>query len=121
MSRFKWQAALLPLVLCLVVTEPGLLAVRTLAQEPTPAIPVPNLNATSGQRPDEAVRQFLQRAAKFRPTKAELLWQEIPWVAVMKAGRLDEKASIHQALEQARKEKRPILIWSVDGNPFDQC
>ena len=71
--------------------------------------------------PTPAAEEFRRTERKHWPTKDELGWQRIPWVAVLKDGKLDEVASLKEALKQARDEKRPILIWSPDGDPFDQC
>jgi hypothetical protein len=71
--------------------------------------------------PTPAADEFRRTERKHWPTKDELGWQRIPWVAVLKEGKLDGIASLKEALRQAREEKRPILIWSPDGDPFDQC
>lgn len=68
-----------------------------------------------------AAEAFKRAERSHWPTRDELGWQRIPWVAVFKNGKLDEIASVREALRQAREEKRPILIWSPDGDPFDQC
>lgn len=121
MNLFFWKTTIPTLVMYGVLTGSSVLAIRALAKEPTPDGPASTQEVSPSQPSRDAVQQFLKRAEKFRPTKAELLWQQIPWVAVLKEGRLDEAASINRALEQARKEHRPLLIWSVDGNPYDQC
>jgi hypothetical protein len=41
-----------------------------------------------------------------KPPTAEL-WRDIPW-----------KLSLVEAQNQAAKEKKPIFIWSMDGNPL---
>ncbi len=51
-----------------------------------------------------------QKAAKVRATAAELRWLEIPWAS-----------SPDDAIRQASEEGRPLLIFSVDGDPFDRC
>ena len=51
-----------------------------------------------------------QKAAGIRATGEELRWLEIPWAT-----------SAEEAIELATAEKRPLLIFSVDGDPFDRC
>lgn len=53
---------------------------------------------------------LLKRAATIRPTADELRWQTIPWVATPE-----------EAIRLAKAEKRPIFVFTVDGNPFDRC
>ncbi len=70
----------------------------------------------SAQANDEGTYAALQREAEWiKPTTAELQWQQIPWVIDL-AG----------ALEEARKEKRPIFFWAAggrdrDGTPLERC
>jgi hypothetical protein len=50
------------------------------------------------------------KAAKIRPTAEETRFQrDIPWY-------LDPA----EALEAAKKEKRPVFCWTVDGDPWDR-
>jgi len=44
--------------------------------------------------------------ASLKPPTAEL-WRDIPW-----------KVSLLEAQNQAAKEKKPLFIWSMDGNPL---
>ncbi len=122
MHLLKSKPVVLMMVTSIAVTGSVVRAVCAAADMPTAAVSGQKNNAGADQRPaSDTMAQFLKRAELFRPTKAELAWQQIPWVAVDKDGVWDEAASIKMALEQARKEKRPVLIWSVDGNPLDQC
>lgn len=50
------------------------------------------------------------RAAQIRPTAAELRWQEIPW-----------QGSLVEAHKVARAEKRLLLVWTLDEDPFERC
>ena len=50
------------------------------------------------------------RADKIRPKAVEELWRKIPWC------RTPDEAS-----EVAKKENRPILVWTASGPPFGHC
>jgi hypothetical protein len=68
---------------------------------------------STGVRADEGRprRAALEdRAAAIRPTAGEMRWQQIPWLG-----------SLVEAREQARREKRPILVWTLDEDPFERC
>lgn len=41
------------------------------------------------------------------PSKAELAWKAIPW-----------KSTLWDALVQAQKEDKPILLWAMNGHPL---
>jgi hypothetical protein len=62
--------------------------------------------------PDEQPtnQELADRAAAIRPTAEEMRWQQIPWVD-----------SLVEASEQAKRENRPILVWTLDENPFERC
>ena len=60
---------------------------------------------------EAAFRSYLtRRADAVRPTAAELRWQEIPWLI-----------SLVEARDLAQKERRPILVWAADDDPFGRC
>ena len=42
-----------------------------------------------------------------RPRPEELSWQAIPW-----------RTSIPEAVDVARRERKPILLWAMNGNPL---
>lgn len=81
-----------------------------------PLIPWAVWLAVLGQAPFSAENEstfpsrIAQRAQLLRPSAAELRWQEIPWLN-----------SLVEARETAQKERRPILIWATDDNPFGRC
>jgi hypothetical protein len=54
--------------------------------------------------------KLASRAATIRPTKEEMRWQQIPWLG-----------SLVEARRQAQQEKRPIVIWTLDEDPFERC
>jgi len=54
-------------------------------------------------------------AAAVKPTPAELRWQQIPW-----------ELDLQEAVQMAKKEKRPIFFWAAggrnrDGVPLERC
>ncbi len=42
-----------------------------------------------------------------RPDKSELAWRRIPW-----------RASLWDAVIDANREKKPILLWAMNGHPL---
>ena len=42
-----------------------------------------------------------------RPRAEELTWQSIPW-----------QTSIPEAIRIARDERKPVLLWTMNGNPL---
>ena len=58
----------------------------------------------AAQVPSES--EFMDLHARLLPAKDEL-WRSIPW-----------KISLLEAREQAAVQKKPIFIWSMDGNPL---
>ncbi len=42
-----------------------------------------------------------------RPRPEELSWQAIPW-----------QTSIPDALELAARDRKPVLLWAMNGNPL---
>lgn len=59
--------------------------------------------------------ESLRTAAKYRPNRGDLRWQEIPWLTDADA-----------ALKAARAENRPLFVWLAggrgrDGSPLERC
>ena len=50
--------------------------------------------------------EFARLHEKLKPPTDEA-WRSVPW-----------KVSLVEAQHLAAKEKKPILIWSMDGNPL---
>jgi hypothetical protein len=42
-----------------------------------------------------------------RPSPAELEWRGIPW-----------RATLADAIGEARKRSRPVLLWAMNGHPL---
>jgi len=53
-----------------------------------------------------SVEEFDKLHAQLRPSLEEA-WRKIPW-----------KVSLVEAQNVAAREKKPIFIWSMDGNPL---
>jgi hypothetical protein len=51
-----------------------------------------------------------RRAAVIKPRPDEDKWQQIPWVT-----------DVNEGLRQARAEQRPLLLWTIMGEPLDEC
>ncbi len=53
-------------------------------------------------------RESLRESLRFvRPRPYEFTWQAIPW-----------QTSIPEAIDIARNEGKPILLWAMNGNPL---
>jgi len=59
-----------------------------------------------GQSPEELTR----RTSVIKPRADENKWQQIPWITDVSAG-----------LRQSRAEQRPVLLWTIMGEPLDEC
>ena len=42
-----------------------------------------------------------------RPKPAEVNWEEVPW-----------RATLWDAVVEARKREKPILLWAMNGHPL---
>ena len=75
----------------------------------------PALQVTA-QGPAEAKKHFPSPAelgkvaAVIKPTAKENKWQQIPWITDVSEGR-----------RLAKAEKRPLLLWTIFGEPLDEC
>ncbi|HEY2909897.1 MAG TPA: hypothetical protein VGI99_06605 [Gemmataceae bacterium] len=70
---------------------------------------------TAAAEPVPEREALLKKAAAYRPGSHDLAWRQIPW-------HVDPAA----ALEQAKAEKRPLLVWLAggrerDGTPLERC
>ncbi len=63
----------------------------------------PGISSTSTIDSDtiQAILRFV------RPRPEELSWQAIPW-----------QTSIPDALAIAARERKPVLLWTMNGNPL---
>jgi len=49
-------------------------------------------------------------ATTIRPPAAANKWQQVPWLGDVNEGR-----------KLAREERRPLFLWTVFGEPLDEC
>jgi hypothetical protein len=54
--------------------------------------------------------ELAKLAAVIKPSAAANKWQEIPWLTDVNEGR-----------KLAQEEKRPLFLWTVFGEPLDEC
>jgi hypothetical protein len=62
------------------------------------------------KKPLPTVAELANLAAVIKPTAAANRWQQIPWLTDVNEGR-----------RLAREEKRPLFLWTVFGEPLDEC
>ncbi|MGH2561428.1 MAG: hypothetical protein ACRDJH_20375 [Thermomicrobiales bacterium] len=62
---------------------------------------------TTPTAPTIAETGFRETLAYVRPKPDELRWQEIPWQTELRA-----------ACRIAAAERKPILLWAMNGNPL---
>jgi hypothetical protein len=63
--------------------------------------PAINSRSTVDEATTQTILQFV------RPRPEELSWQAIPW-----------QTAIPDALAIARRERKPVLLWTMNGNPL---
>lgn len=54
--------------------------------------------------------ELTKLANVIKPSAAANKWQQIPWVGDVNEGR-----------KLAQEEKRPLFLWTVFGEPLDEC
>jgi len=54
--------------------------------------------------------ELAKLAAVIKPSAAANKWQQIPWLMDVNEGR-----------KLAKEEKRPLFLWTVFGEPLDEC
>ena len=57
-----------------------------------------------------SLKELTTLAAVVKPRPEEDRWQQVPWITDVNEGR-----------RLAREEKRPILLWTILGDPLDEC
>src|SRR5262245_29833813 len=85
----------------------GLLCVAVLV------IPARHLQAQTppgAKKPLPSPAELADLAATIKPPPAANKWQQIPWLSDVNEGR-----------KLAREEKRPLFLWTVFGEPLDEC
>ena len=63
---------------------------------------------TAGKGP--CLEELARLAAIVKPKPDEEKWQLIPWIT-----------DVHGGQRIASNEKRPILLWTILGEPLDEC
>jgi hypothetical protein len=87
---------------CLLAAGLGTLALQTEVNAQAPA------KDTAGKSP--SLEELAKLAAVVKPKPDEEKWQNIPWITDVNEGR-----------RLAREEKRPNLLWTILGEPLDEC
>src|SRR5262245_3924174 len=54
--------------------------------------------------------ELAKLAAAIKPSAVANKWQQIPWLTDVSEGR-----------RLAKEEKRPLFLWTVFGEPLDEC
>jgi len=54
--------------------------------------------------------ELTKLATIIKPSAAANKWQQIPWLTDVNEGR-----------KLAKEEKRPLFLWTVFGEPLDEC
>jgi hypothetical protein len=62
------------------------------------------------KKPSPTPADLAKLAAVIKPFAAANKWQQIPWLT-----------DVNDARKLARDEKRPIFLWTVFGEPLDEC
>src|SRR5262249_20771611 len=62
------------------------------------------------KKPLPTAAELAKLAAVIKPSAAANKWQQIPWITDVNEGR-----------RLAREEKRPLFLWTVFGEPLDEC
>ena len=62
------------------------------------------------KKPSPSVAELTQLATVIRPSAEAKKWQQIPWLMDVNEGR-----------RVAKEEKRPLFLWTVFGEPLDEC
>jgi len=66
--------------------------------------------AAESKKPWPTSAELAKRAAVIKPSAAANRWQQIPWLTDVNEGR-----------KLAKEEKRPLFLWTVFGEPLDEC
>jgi hypothetical protein len=66
--------------------------------------------AAESKKPWPTPPELAKLAAVIKPPAAANKWQQIPWLTDVNEGR-----------KLAKEEKRPIFLWTVFGEPLDEC
>ena len=62
------------------------------------------------KKPLRSPAELTKLATSIKPSAAANKWQQIPWLGDVNEGR-----------KLAKEEKRPLFLWTVFGEPLDEC
>src|SRR5262249_30891606 len=62
------------------------------------------------KKPLPSPAELTRLATIIKPSAAANKWQQIPWLGDVNEGR-----------KLAKEEKRPLFLWTVFGEPLDEC
>src|SRR5262249_49497636 len=62
------------------------------------------------RQPSPSAAELTRLAMVIKPSAEANKWQQIPWLRDATEGR-----------RVAKKEKRPLFLWTVFGEPLDEC
>ena len=62
------------------------------------------------RQPSPSAAELTQLAKVIKPSAKANQWQQIPWLRDVAEGR-----------KLAKEEKRPLFLWTVFGEPLDEC
>ena len=94
----------------------GYSAGRASARDSPSSTGSPDRSSTRAQAPAEAGKplsspaELTKLATAIKPSAAANRWQQIPWLT-----------DVNEARKLATKEKRPLFLWTVFGEPLDEC
>ena len=61
-------------------------------------------------KPPPSPAELTKLATIIKPSAAANKWQQIPWLT-----------DLNEARKLATEEKRPLFLWTVFGEPLDEC
>jgi hypothetical protein len=62
------------------------------------------------RQPSPSAAELARLATVIKPSARANKWQQVPWLTDVTEGR-----------RLAREEKRPLFLWTVFGEPLDEC
>jgi hypothetical protein len=62
------------------------------------------------KKPLPSPAELTQLATSIKPSAAANKWQQLPWLT-----------DLNEARRLATEEKRPLFLWTVFGEPLDEC
>ena len=63
-----------------------------------------------GRQPSPSAAELTRLATVIKPSAEANKWQQVPWLRDVTEGR-----------RLAKEEKRPLFLWTVFGEPLDEC